>query len=65
MNITKAITKIAAKNDLGIKEMQAVMEDILNGKVSTPDIVEFLTYLNEKGETADELTAAADRKSVV
>lgn len=60
MSIRKAITKLAAKNDLAVKEMQAAMEDILNGKASTPEIVEFLTFLNEKGEAADELTAAAE-----
>lgn len=60
MNIRKTINKLAARNDLSAREMQEAMEDILNGRIKTPEIVEFLTYLNEKGETADELTAAAE-----
>ncbi|MFH0855768.1 MAG: hypothetical protein V1869_04595 [Candidatus Omnitrophota bacterium] len=60
MSIRKAISKLAVNNDLAVKEMQEVMEDILSGRAKTPEIVEFLTYLNDKGETADELTAAAE-----
>lgn len=35
------------------------MEEIMTGKADTQDIVSFLTRLSSKGETAQELTAAA------
>jgi len=60
MSINRLISKLIAKNDLGAKEMQEVMDDILSGKAKTPEIVEFLTYLNIKGETVDEITVAAE-----
>jgi len=38
--------------------MQSAMEEIMTGKADTQDIVSFLTHLNQKGETVEELTAA-------
>lgn len=38
--------------------MQAAMEEILLGKSDTSDIVSFLSALNKKGETVNELAAA-------
>jgi anthranilate phosphoribosyltransferase len=58
MIIKEAINKLIVKKDLTAEEMQAVMFDILNGGTKTADIIEFLTFLSSKGETADELTAA-------
>jgi anthranilate phosphoribosyltransferase len=57
--IEQAIEKIAAKNSLTQEEMQDSMSQIMSGEVSTPVIVRFLTALSEKGETIDEITAAA------
>lgn len=50
--------KIEALQDLSRQEMQSVMEEIMSGKAATADVVSFLTALNKKGETIDELTAA-------
>jgi len=56
--IKDAIKILASKNDLNAQEMQEVMLDILSGNSETADIIEFLTSLNAKGETVEELTAA-------
>jgi anthranilate phosphoribosyltransferase len=40
--------------------MQEVMLGILRGVTDTADIIEFLTLLNDKGETVEELTAAVE-----
>ncbi|MBM3243261.1 MAG: anthranilate phosphoribosyltransferase [Candidatus Omnitrophica bacterium] len=57
----KEAIKILLKNkDLQPQEMQAVISDILSGVTDTADIVEFLTCLNNKGETAQEITAAVE-----
>jgi anthranilate phosphoribosyltransferase len=60
MIIREAIKKLAVKNNLSSSEMQAVMQGILSGVNDTADIIEFLTFLNEKGETVEELTAAVE-----
>ncbi|MDD5568584.1 MAG: anthranilate phosphoribosyltransferase [Candidatus Omnitrophica bacterium] len=60
MSVNRLISKLIAKNDLAVKEMQEAMDDILSGKAKTPEIVEFLTYLNIKGETVEEITVAAE-----
>ncbi|MDD2680344.1 MAG: anthranilate phosphoribosyltransferase [Candidatus Omnitrophica bacterium] len=60
MTIKKAIKKLTGKNDLSAGEMQAVMQDILSGTSDTADIIEFLTSLDAKGETVEELTAAVE-----
>jgi anthranilate phosphoribosyltransferase len=56
--IKDLIKELAQKKDLSSKEMQAVMQEILSGVTETSDIIEFLTALDEKGETVEELTAA-------
>ncbi|MCM8789816.1 MAG: anthranilate phosphoribosyltransferase [Candidatus Omnitrophica bacterium] len=56
--INEAIDLLAKKTNLSASLMQSVMEEIMSGKAQTPDIVSFLTLLNEKGETVDEITAA-------
>jgi len=56
--IKKAIAKIANRNNLTKKEMQAAMQEIMNGKVTPAQIAAFLTGLRTKGETVEELTAA-------
>jgi len=60
MIIKEAINKLIAKNDITAEEMRRVMYDILSGVTKTADIIEFLTSLNEKGETVEELTAAVE-----
>jgi len=60
MIIKEAINKLIQKKDLSAHEMQSVMYDILSGVTDTADIIEFLTCLNSKGETIEELTAAVE-----
>lgn len=60
MLIREAIKTLAQKKNLNPQEMQAVMSDILTGVTATADIIEFLTFLNVKGETVEELTAAVE-----
>ncbi len=55
----KEATELLSRHlNLTAAQMEAVMEEIMTGKVNTPDIVAFLTHLSNKGETAEELTAA-------
>jgi len=56
--IKDAIRELAQKKDLSAEKMQEVMQEILSGSIDTADIVAFLTSLNDKGETVEELTAA-------
>lgn len=57
--IVKALEKIVDNLDLSENEMMAVMEEIMNGKISSAQIGAFLTALRMKGETVEEITAAA------
>ena len=52
-------TEILRDNDLTAAQMQAVMEEIMTGKADTAQVVSFLTALNKKGETVEEITVAA------
>lgn len=56
--IHDAIKNLSQKKDLTDIQMQQVMEEIFSGATETADIINFLTFLNDKGETAQELTAA-------
>lgn len=56
--IEKAIELLSQSKDLSSNQMQAVMEEIMTGEVDTSGIVSFLTLLNQKGETVEEITAA-------
>jgi len=60
MLIKQAIKNLAQKKDLNPQQMQGIMSDILGGVTDTADIIEFLTLLNDKGETVGELTAAVE-----
>ncbi|MDD5079834.1 MAG: anthranilate phosphoribosyltransferase [Candidatus Omnitrophica bacterium] len=57
--IKEAAKKINAKSDLTADEMSGVMNEIMSGTAETADMVLFLTGLSEKGETIEEITAAA------
>jgi anthranilate phosphoribosyltransferase len=57
--ILEATEKLSRKINLGCDEMQAVMEEIMTGKCQTSQIVGFLEALSRKGETVEEITAAA------
>ena len=57
--IEAAIKKISLQLHLTEQEMTEVMCEIMEGSCSAVQISSFLTGLSMKGETADELTAAA------
>lgn len=57
----KEATQTLAKGDnLTAIQMTAVMEEIMSGKLTTPEIVSFLIELNQQGETPEELAAAVE-----
>ena len=56
--IHEATEILGRKIDLSYGQMEAVMEEIMTGKAQTAEIVSFLTGLNRKGETLDEIIAA-------
>ena len=56
--IHEATETLSRKIDLSYSQMEAVMEEIMTGKAQTAEIVSFLTALNHKGETLDEIIAA-------
>lgn len=58
--IKEAVKILSQKKDLNREEMQGVMRDILGGVTDNADIIAFLTLLNDKGETVEELTAAIE-----
>jgi anthranilate phosphoribosyltransferase len=59
MNIREAIAKVAASENLAFSEMSAVMHQIMSGEASPAQIGGLLVGLRMKGETVDEITAAA------
>lgn len=56
--IEEAIKILSGGNNLAATQMGAVMEEIMAGKADTAQIVSFLSALDKKGETVEELTAA-------
>ncbi|MFA6635909.1 MAG: anthranilate phosphoribosyltransferase [Candidatus Omnitrophota bacterium] len=67
MDIRSKIKKVVKKKDLSGAEMEQVFECIMTGHITPSQIASFLTALRLKGETAEEITAAARvmrRKSV-
>lgn len=59
MNIQQAIAALLENNDLSRDEMHAVMQQIMTGEATPSQIGGFLIGLRMKGETVDEITAAA------
>ena len=59
MDIQQAIKAVINKQDLSENEMHAVMTDIMTGKTTDAQIGGFLVGLSMKGESVDEITAAA------
>ncbi|MDD5771054.1 MAG: anthranilate phosphoribosyltransferase [Candidatus Omnitrophica bacterium] len=58
--IKELIRQLVDKKDLNRFQMQQIMREILSGTTDTADIINFLTSLNAKGETVEELTAAVN-----
>ena len=59
MNIREAIAKTVSRGDLSLTEMTAVMHQIMAGDATPAQIAGLLVALRQKGETVDEITAAA------
>jgi anthranilate phosphoribosyltransferase len=57
--IKESIAQLIKGNDLSSTEMTAAMEQIMVGKATDAQISSFLTALSIKGETIEEITAAA------
>lgn len=57
--IQEAIDLLSQKKDLTKEQMYSVMQEIMSGGVETPSIVSFLSKLSSKGESIEEITAAA------
>ena len=59
--ILELITKLQNKVDLTYDEVNQAMTNILNGKTSNQENLDFLKHLTEKGETDDELLGMLDK----
>ena len=59
MQIQKAIAHVIDGHSLSREDMQAVMQQIMTGECTDAQIGGFLIGLRMKGETVDEITAAA------
>jgi anthranilate phosphoribosyltransferase len=59
MEIQAAIKAVMARRDLSIDEMTSVMQQIMTGECTPSQIGGFLVGLRMKGESVDELAAAA------
>ncbi len=59
MNIREAIAQTVDRRDLTFDEMATVMREIMAGEATPAQIAGFLVALRQKGETIDEITAAA------
>lgn len=60
MDIQTAIRTVCERRDLSQKQMRAVMRLIMTGEATPAQIGGFLIGLRMKGETVDEITAAAE-----
>jgi anthranilate phosphoribosyltransferase len=60
MNIQQAIDSAVQGNDLTRAQMQTVMKQIMTGECTDSQIGGLLVALRMKGETIDEITAAAE-----
>jgi anthranilate phosphoribosyltransferase len=57
--IKEAISKLTAKHNLNFKEAKGVFEEIFDHKATPSQIAAFLATLKLKGETEEEISAAA------
>ena len=60
MNIQQAIGQVIQSNTLSRSEMTLVMKEIMSGECTDAQIGGLLIALRMKGETVDEITAAAE-----
>ena len=59
MEIQAAIKSVMAHTDLSVEDMTSIMHQIMTGECTASQIGGFLVGLRMKGETVDELSAAA------
>ncbi|MCK5334985.1 MAG: anthranilate phosphoribosyltransferase, partial [Gammaproteobacteria bacterium] len=59
MDMQAAIKAVTERKDLSVDEMTDVMRTIMTGEATPAQIGGFLVGLRMKGETIDEVTAAA------
>ncbi len=59
MDIKTAIAKAVEKQDINILDMEHVMRQIMTGEATAAQIAALLVALRMKGESVDEITAAA------
>ncbi len=59
MDIQAAIQTVIDRHDLSREQMQSVMQTIMTGEATPAQVGGFLVGLRMKGETVDEITAAA------
>jgi len=59
LNIREILEKIIAGKHLSIQEMHQVIEGCMSGVLNDVQIGSFLSLMRMKGETCEELTAAA------
>lgn len=57
--ISDAVAKLSRREDLGYDEARSVMDSIMSGDCSPVMISSYLTALETKGETVDEIAASA------
>jgi anthranilate phosphoribosyltransferase len=57
--IKEAIVKAANRENLGYEMVESVMDEIMGGKASEIQMAAFLTAMSVKGESIEEITAAA------
>lgn len=57
--IQQAIKKVVKKENLSLEDARLVMDEIMQGQATNAQIAAFLTAMNMKGETTDEITACA------
>lgn len=65
--VRKVLEKLLHREDLSLEEMEQIMQLIMQGQLTHSQIAGFLTALRMKGETVEEITAAAKvmRQNVV
>jgi len=60
MTIREALDKVVKKKNLTRGQMRECFGQIMNGKATPSQVAAFVTALRMKGETAEEITGAAD-----
>jgi len=60
MTYSQTLTHLIERHDLPFAEMRELMQHIMGGQLSTAQIAAVLTALRMKGETVEEIAAAAE-----